>query len=70
MPPAPAGQCSTWNPSKCPPVLTSVSPPNSSFVSPSHAFTTSSGRITHFASDLCTYTGTIPNAWLHSTMVV
>lgn len=34
LPPAPAGQCSTWNPSRCPPAFTSVKPPNSGFVPP------------------------------------
>ena len=40
------------------------------FVSPAHGFTTTSGRIAHFASCSCRYTGTLPKAWLHSTIVV
>jgi hypothetical protein len=69
-PSAPLAQCSTAPPAKCPPHLINVKPSAIVRLGPSQNTIAASGRCTHCLSAAWMYSGTFPNARLHSTIVV
>lgn len=69
-PSAPAGQWSTWNPSKWPPVRTRCVPPRRERASPVQNRTAGSGRMTQARSDSWMWIGAPPKARDHSIMDV